>query len=40
MKEKNVIFLNNPKTNTDHHNGDLNVRFYLFVVVVVSFTHF
>jgi len=25
------------KTNTNHHNGDLNVR---FLVVVVSFTHF
>jgi len=25
------------KQNTDHHNGDLNVRFF---VDVVSFTHF
>jgi len=28
----------NFKTNTDHHNGDLNLCFFL--VAVVSFTHF
>jgi len=28
------------KTNTDQHNGDLNVLFCLFVVVVVCFSHF
>jgi len=27
------------KTNTDHHNGDINLA-YVFLVVVVSFTHF
>jgi len=27
----------NFKTNTDQHNGDLNVRFFLFFF---SFTHF
>jgi len=28
------------KTNTDHHNGDLKLRFFVFFLVVVSFAHF
>jgi len=32
LKEKTII-LNEPKTNTDHHNGDFNL-------FLVSFTHF
>jgi len=34
LKEKTVIL---KQTNTDHHNGDLNL---CFLVVVVSFIHF
>jgi len=33
-----MSFQNKPKTNTNHHNGDLNVGFCWFFLV--RFTHF
>jgi len=35
---ENRHFKTNLKTNTDHHNGDINL--FIFLVVVVSFTNF
>jgi len=37
IKETETTQTNKPKTNTDHHNGDLKLRFFC---VCVSFTHF